>query len=241
MAGTDQFKADDVAWVFLIGSPHLAVEQVGDVTLVAAQNDLTRARQLVDVYARPLAELRRFFPDLPVDGLTLMALSEEPGLPDFTPPSARQAVIITSRLRLAGLDGRTDVASLAADLWQMGGVALHPRLHEMNPPENTIGRVTHSLNFGVDRNVITPLDETIQQFARFFQNYLDNHGDAGLMQAALTDDSSEINATLMNIYADQGEAGVVRMIQAIRQRSDELRMMESYDDVPTWLREAANE
>lgn len=234
-AGRNEFEAQEATWVFLIGSPRLAVEQVGEVTLVAAQNDLPRARQLVDVYARPLEELRRFFPDLTIDGLTLMVLSEEPGLPDFTPPSERQVVIITSRLRLAGLEGETDAASLAVDLWQMGGVALHPRLHEMNPSENTIGRVTTFLG----GNEITPLDDTIQQFSRFFQDYVDHLGDARLMQAGLSHDSSRIKATLIDIYARQGEAGIVRVIQAIRRRSEELQWMESYDQVPGWLLDAA--
>lgn len=237
MVGNKEFEAKDATWVFLVGSPHLAVEQIGDVTLVVARNDLPRARQLVNVYARPLAELRRFFPDLPIDGLTLMVLSEEAGLPDFTPPSDHQAVIVTSRLRLARLEGKTDAVSLAADLWQLGGVALHPRLHEMNRSEDAIGRVTTILS----GNQITPLDYTIQQFSRFFQDYIDYNGDAHSMQTGLTDDSSKIKATLMDIYGRQAEAGIVRVIQAIRQRSEELRLMESYDQVPAWLLDAAGE
>jgi len=94
--GENTFEADGAGWVFLVGSPHLVMEQIGSTILVTSQNDRSRARPLVDVFAGPLQGIAPFFPETTVHGLVLMVLGEESGLPDFTPPVNGYPLIVTA-------------------------------------------------------------------------------------------------------------------------------------------------
>ena len=127
-AGPNVFEGEGAAWVMLIGSPELAVEQVGKVRLIAARNTMPALRTVVDTYERTLAAYLPFFPDARVDGLTLMVLDENVGIESATPPAAGQFVVVLSRGDVnAGqrtVDGYPSFFigyALASDLWVLSG------------------------------------------------------------------------------------------------------------------------
>jgi hypothetical protein len=228
--GENTFAAEGVQWVFLAGSPHLVLEQIGENVLVTSQTELPRARQLLDDFARPLPMLTRFFPDVPLRGLVLMVLGEESGLPEGTPPSAGYPVVVLPAYRLSAVSYEelnvgqlhTIVEALITDVWRLGGGPLDPRE----------GRVS-GLQMAFDQSVT------------FLTKYLWNGGDGATMQADFqslfgpsTKNTDSTYQALLDIYSAQGDAGVIRALAQMRVHGAELRDM-PYDALPGWVRQAA--
>jgi len=228
--GENTFAAEGAQWVFLAGSPNLALEQVGGNALVTSQTELPRAHQLLDSFNQPLSALKQFFPDVPLHGLVLMVLGEERGLPEGTLPSAGYPVVVLPAYRLSAVPYEelnvgqlhTIVEALMTDVWRLGG----------GPLDSREGRVS-GLQMAFDQSVT------------FLTKYLWTGGDSATMQADFqaligpsTETADSVYQALLDVYANQGEAGVVRALAQMRAHGSELREM-PYDALPNWVRQAA--
>jgi hypothetical protein len=220
--GPGTFASEGASWLFLIGSPHLATRQVGEATLVTARHDLARARELVPLYTETLGTLRRYLPHVPVEGLTLMVLGEEAGLPEGTPPSDGRAVVVISRPTLAGLD-RPDPYdfpwvwdALIFDLWRIGN--------------------------GKSGGHLVPLVRETAQFIWLIDRY---DGDMARLtaevnerMARMPDDLRRAYLTpqLLDLYGRRGEAGVAAFLTELHIRSAELSTASDHE-LQVWWQE----
>ncbi|HAE86015.1 MAG TPA: hypothetical protein DCG78_05860 [Anaerolineaceae bacterium] len=95
----NRFESQGATWIFLIGSPNLVEEQMGDIRLVTARNDLEAVRGAAERYRDIYETYRTIFPAVNTHTALVMALGEELGLPEetHTPPTLEQPVIISSR------------------------------------------------------------------------------------------------------------------------------------------------
>ncbi len=223
--GENTFEADGASWVFLVGSPHLVTEQIGSTILVTSQNDLTRARPLVDVFAVPLQGITPFFPETTVHGLVLMVLGEESGLPDYTPPVNGYPLIVTTSYQFAFSPKNQDaqletvVRALSADLWQLGGGTLDPRVGE-----------------------VTGLEQVFSEIVHFLRAYLKDGNDPERMRVNYETEMSRIGSNsdpaymaLLDVFRNYGKAGIAQIIRQMLLEADGLRQM-PYDALPAWIR-----
>lgn len=225
--GENIFEADAVGWIFLIGSPRLVFEQLDEVTLITSQADLARARELASVYVNPLRTIAPFFPEADIQGLILMVLGEEGGLPEDTPPVAGYPLVITQRYSLANMATSPDFSrlfvlrALTADLWRMSGGVLDP---EYNGP-------------------VTSLDNAFDAVVGFLGLYVKENGDAARMLTELQNATqaqggiNENRLALLEIYVQGGEEAVIGVLREMYLHPDELRAL-PYDSLPQWIREA---
>lgn len=189
--GPGEFRSSGAGWLFLTGSPHLVVEQIGQATLITSRSDLSAAREHVHLYAEPLAHMQRFFPEAGVEGLAMMVLGEEASLPQGTPPSDGRVVVVISRWILTGLPrysanqeymiGR----ALFSDLWRMSGGDY-------------------------------PEDGNLYGISRFLYAHYLADGDPDKMEAAISE--SSYFEPLMQVYRRRGEQGIARVLEDLRER-----------------------
>lgn len=211
------FAADDAEWIFLIGSPRLVVEQVNEVTLITSQADLAQARALANLYGQHLRAIAPFFPEAGLQGLILMVLGEESGLPERTPPTAGYPLVVTQRYSLAD---HLMVKALTADLWRLSGGALDPR-----------------------NGLVTSLDLSFDAATSFLALYVLEKGDPERMQARLQQEQSSLDPhvvinkdqlAFMEIYRQGGQKAVTGILRQIYQKPDELRAL-SYESLYIWI------
>lgn len=228
--GEGVFEADAVEWVFLIGSPRLVVEQVGDVILITSQADHAQSRQFAGDFAGPLRAIAPFFPQAPVHRLVLMLLDQEGGLPDDTPPAAGYPLVVTQRYTLANMGSNPDFSrlfilrALAVDLWRLSGGVLDPR-------------------YG---GPVTSLNNAFDAVVGFLGLYVKENGDSEQMLAQIQHAAQkqggvdENRLALLETYRQGGKEAVAAVLRQMYLHPDELRAL-PYDSLSEWIREAGSE
>jgi hypothetical protein len=191
------FEGQQATWMMLFASPELVSAQVGDVRLITARDNLAALQPFAEQYDRVLAAHRRFIPDVPFDGLTVMALDENDGLPFNTPPTPGQLIVLPSR------------ADLFARYENQAGT--------YDPGAQIIGRaVTHDfwqLGNGEMDNL------TFDIASEFLWSYAEARGDSG--KVGVTNISRTIVARqlveqLGDVYREHGDAAVIRALRRLR-------------------------
>ncbi|HQM55626.1 MAG TPA: hypothetical protein PLX29_09120 [Anaerolineaceae bacterium] len=223
--GENTFEANSASWVFLIGSPRLVVEQVGDITLITSRADLEQARGLASVFEDPLRKITPFFPDAKVQGLILMVLGEEGGLPGRTPPAAGYPLVVTPRYSPANMSATLSssrqfvIKTLLTDLWSLSGGELDPE-------------------YG---GAVTSLERAFQAVVGFLDIYVREDGNPERMQALIQSDAQmqggvdEDRLALLEIYRQSGQEAVKNVLNQMYQKPDELRGL-PYEALPQWIR-----
>jgi hypothetical protein len=221
MVGPNLFVSDNTTWVYLVGSPFLVTEEVGDVLLITARDGLEQVRSLVSVYTDALAHLQHFIPDVPVEGLTVMVL-ETGVLPNATPPSDGRVVVALGRHVLYDLNSSDAYNfpmvwdALLYDLWRLGGGTL-------------------------DGGVAWP----VRQTAVFLWMHYGCEGDAACIDETIKAASSNMQpeyrerylpAILFDIYEEEGEQAIVEILRQLRLNSEAFVGM-SEEALHRWLRE----
>ncbi|WP_322793303.1 hypothetical protein [Bellilinea sp.] len=218
--GENYFAAEQVSWVFLVASPRLVVEQVDEVTLITARADLEPGREMAADYSRALRAIAPFFTNTNVEGLILMVLGEEGGLPAYTPPVAGYPITVTQRYVKQPNTWQYFVTrTIAVDLWLMMG-----------------GRLNAAYN-----RPITSLDQAFEAVVYFLNLYQSEQGDAEKMLTRLQsayDNGMVVNENLqalLEIYRQGGQQAIVATVREMTRRSAELEEL-PYDALPAWIR-----
>ncbi|MBP8858369.1 MAG: hypothetical protein KBG60_10120 [Anaerolineaceae bacterium] len=213
----------------MIGSPRLVVEQVGDITLITSRADLEQARGLASVFEDPLRKITPFFPDAKVQGLILMVLGEEGGLPGRTPPAAGYPLVVTPRYSPANMSATLSssrqfvIKTLLTDLWSLSGGELDPE-------------------YG---GAVTSLERAFQAVVGFMEIYVREDGNPERMQALIQSDAQmqggvdEDRLALLEIYRQGGQEAVKNVLNQMYQKPDELRGL-PYEALPQWIRLAGS-
>ncbi|MBE0409905.1 MAG: hypothetical protein IBX69_09250 [Anaerolineales bacterium] len=197
-----QFYSEDATWIFLVGSPQLVTEQIGQTTLITSKNDLPRVRGLIDIYTEPLGKMRLFFPDLQIDGLTLIVLGEESGLPLNTPPSDNRPVVVISRWVLAGIDQQQAGDYPQHMVWN----ALMYDLWDLYTTETSPG------DYWISDDIV-----------RFIWAYHQTGGEPQVMKIMVEEISYRgLDIALVKVYEQFGIDGVVQVLDQVREHRDEL-------------------
>ncbi|HSV85740.1 MAG TPA: hypothetical protein VLH85_04140, partial [Levilinea sp.] len=210
------FESDEVSWVFLVGSPHLDGSIEGPISLVAARNDLPMVKQVLPVYAESLEQVGMFFQDVAVDRLILMALGEESGMPDTTPPSARTLVVVSSPWVLTQLldeEGygrfRIGFLPLFYDFWHLSG-----------------GKVEEESKLWLD------------QLARFLWIRSQVGADVSQIRQELGDDPGEFIRHIMNLYQSSGDTGLQELMYELQKLTGQ-GSLKSHADWEAWINEVS--
>jgi hypothetical protein len=223
--GPNLYVAPDATWMFLVGSPEVAVEQVENVTLMAARDDLPQLRPTAQVYGKVLRDLLRFLPDMRIDNLTLAAF-DGTGFPWFpgppTPPVAGQPLVVNIREDLAISPEAAHKAparlgsvasSLFADLWV-------PTLHrDTSPPEPA-------------RSLV----------GTFLGAYVVAKGNPRLLRQAYMERGNGLEPDLdafLTIYEQRGEAATVAAITRLRRNAAAVDAMDAAQR-RAWILEGAH-
>jgi hypothetical protein len=219
--GPNTFASRDATWIFVVGSPFLVTKLVGDITLITARDILPQVRTMITIYADALSVLRRFMPDVPVEGLTAMVLDPQ-WLPVGTPPSDGRVVIVIGPLVLHNVT-RVDAYdfpmvwdAVLGDLLQLGG-------------SSTAGA----------------LPWYARGTAVFIWMY--HHCDADA--ACIADEMStrgwssqngvEMPPALLDLYERGGEDAIAEVLREFRLRPQEFDAM-SPEEIFGWLREVTD-
>jgi hypothetical protein len=225
VAGPDLFLSEDAAWVYLVGSPYLVTEEVGDVRLITAREDLEQVRRLITVYTDALAHLQRFMPGVPVEGMTIMVL-ESGVLPNATPPSDGRVVVVLGRYVLHDLNSADAYDfpmiwdALLYDLWRLGGGALDGGVAW--PVRQTA--VFLWMHYGCEGDVVC-IEETVEAaYSQMSPDYRERY----------------LPAILLDIYEAEGEEAIVEILRQFRLNSEAFVGM-SEAELHRWLREGAYE
>ena len=251
--GTNRFESQGATWIFLIGSPNLVEEQIGDVTLVTARADLPAVRGAAERYRDIYETYRMVFPAIETRGALIMALGEELGLPEETrtPPTLEQPVIVSSRYVLWSMGAWDQSLSaeyylgdaILADLWQLNRAA-------------QLGDEAWSypaILWQVNRSPVW------QATSSFLWDYYESGGDALALaesidarlaasvadRAGAPDDSpySPIVTGLLQVVQQNGQAGLVRAVNQLSLMSEETyetRFAENVEALRDWIVEAGN-
>ncbi len=221
MAGSHLFVSDNTTWVYLVGSPFLVTEEVGDVLLITARDGLEEVRSLVSVYTEALAHLQRFMPGIPVEGLTVMVL-DTGVLPHATPPSDGRAVVALGRDVLYDLNSSDAYDfpmvwdALLYDLWRLGGGTLDGGVAW--PVRQTA--VFLWMHYGCDGDAAC-IDEMIAAaHSRMSPEYRDRY----------------LPAVLLEVYEEEGEEAIVEILRQFRLNSEAFVNI-SAEELHRWLRE----
>jgi hypothetical protein len=221
MVGPNLFVSDNTTWVYLVGSPFLVTEEVGNVRLITARDGLEEVRSLVSVYTEALAHLQRFMPGIPVKGLTVMVL-ETGVLPNATPPSDGRVVVALGRHVLYDLNSPDAYDfpmvwdALLYDLWRLGGGTL-------------------------EGGVAWP----VRQAAVFLWMHYGCEGDADCIDETIAAACSRMSpgyrerylpAILFDIYEEEGEEAIVEILRQFRLNSEAFVGMPE-EALHRWLRE----
>ena len=249
----NRFESQGATWIFLIGSPNLAEEQMGGVTLVTARADLPAVRGATERYRDIYETYQTVFPAIKTRGALVMALGEELGLPEETrtPPTLEQPVIVSSRYVLWSMGAWDQSLSaeyylgdaILADLWQLNRAA-------------QLGDETWSYSemvWQVNRSPVW------QATSSFLWDYYESGGDALKLaesinarlaartadMAGATDDTpySPIITGLLQVYQQGGQTGLARAVNQLSLMSEktyEERFAEKTEGLQKWIVEAGN-
>lgn len=197
--------------VLLLGSPALAVQSAGPVTLAGSKDELLLLVPYQAEYGPTFDVFRRFFPDVPLDGVTLAMLDRTPGLPLPTSVGAHILWPIERRSLRSGGPSSNEYwfvgRPLAAALWRLG---------------DGKGRSGGIIEVEV---------------GEFLWLYYKSQGDAGKMREAVVHRRGVVPA-FMEVYEQLGEAAVVRAVVRLRQHADEVEKM-SREEAAQWVKGAA--
>jgi hypothetical protein len=217
----DLFESKDATWIYLVGSPYLVTKEENDTHLITARDSYEETRRLVTVYGEALTHLRRFMPDVPVEGLMAMVL--DPGLlPHATPPSDGRVVIAVGRPVLYDLNS-TDAYdfpmvwdALLYDLWRLGGGTLEGEV-SWHVRETAVFLWMHYGCEGSAACIAEELDRAMQ--------YAAPHQRANYLPSAL-----------LELYEREGEGAIVEILREFRVNSDEFARMPR-EELLEWIRE----
>jgi hypothetical protein len=210
--GPGEFHSEDATWIFLFGSPHLVEQQIDKTTLITARNDLPRVLDLVHIYSDVFDKMLPFFPGLEVEGLTLLVLGEESGLPVNTPPSDNQLVVVISRWVLAGIHKQGPVNYPQYMVWD----ALMYDLWELFTGQP-----------GSDSNWV------VKEITGFVWAYHRVDGIAEMMKSLISE-SHSAGLALTEVYSRHGFEGVFRALDKMRIHNDEIQQME-FQQFQEWI------
>lgn len=213
------FVGDDATWVYLVGSPQLAIEQEGDVQLLAAQNNIEIARASTPRVQNALEYYRRFFPNVEVQGVTITLLDDNLGIPTGSPPSAQEPIVMYDRQSLAFMlhhseryNGQIERA-LLEDLWQLAG-----------------GSSQRWSDFGGIAQFLWKHYQTNGEP----QTYLYPYGETGADHF-----SGRMDRFLTEVHEQHGDDGVVRVLNAFAEEQDDVGFLED-EPLHEWVQEVAN-
>lgn len=219
----DLFESEGATWLYLVGSPYLVTKEEGDTLLITARDSYTDTRRLVTVYIEALSHLRRFMPDVPVEGLTAMVL--DPGLlPHATPPSDGRVVVAVGRLVLYDLNS-TDAYdfpmvwdALLYDLWRLGGGTLEGEV-SWHVREAAVFLWMH---YGCEGDAACIAQELERSYQNMDSTWRRNH----------------LPSVLLEIYEREGEGAIVEILREFRVNSEEFAQMPR-EELLDWIREGA--
>ena len=247
----NRFESQGATWIFLIGSPNLVEEQIGEVRLVTARADLPVVRGAAERYRDIYETYRTVFPAIDTRGALVMALGEELGLPEETrtPPTLEQPVIVSSRYVLWSMGAWDQSLSaeyylgdaILADLWQLNRAA------QLGDEAWSYPTILWQVNR-------SPVWEAT---SGFLWEFYESGGDASKLaesidarlaarsgnQAGAPDDSpySPIVTGLMQVYQQSGQAGLARAVNQLSLMSAETyatRFAENREALREWIVEA---
>jgi hypothetical protein len=251
--GTNRFESQGATWIFLIGSPNLVEEQMGDIRLVTARADLQAVKGAAERYRDIYETYRTVFPAVETRGALVMALGEELGLPEETrtPPTLEQPVIVSSRYVLWSMGAWNQSLSaeyylgdaILGDLWQLNRAAQLGDEAWSYP--TMLWQVSHS-----------PVWDAT---SGFLWEYYESGGDALDLaeridarlaariadRAGAPDDSpsSQVVNGLLQVYQQGGQAGLVHAINQLSLMSEETYntlYAENPEALRQWIVEAGN-
>lgn len=211
------FAGDNTTWVYLVGSPQLAIEQEGDVRLLAARNNIEMARASTPRVQNTLDYYLRFFPNVDVQGITITVLDNNVGIPMGSPPSAQELIVMYDRPGLTGAIQRPEHGLLEhvllEDLWQVAGGDSHG-WSDFSGVDNFLWK--HYQTNGEPQTYRPPGE---QMGADHFSGRMDRF--------------------LTEVHGQHGDAGVVRVLNAFAEEQDDVGFLE---DAPLreWVQEVAN-
>ena len=248
--GTNRFETQGTTWIFLIGSPNLIEEPIGDVTLVTARADLQAVKGAVESYSEIYETYRTIFPAVNTHTALVMALGEELGLPEETrtPPTTEQPVIISSRYVLFTMGAWVQSLSeeyylgdaVLADLWLLN------RATQLGDEAWSYP----SMLWQVNNSPIW------QATSSFLWEYYATGGDALKLSenidTRITSSGggpgespfSEIASALLQVYQQGGQAGLVHAVNQLSLMSEETYNTLYADNAASlkqWIVEAGNE
>ena len=251
--GTNRFETQGTTWIFLIGSPNLIAEPIGDVTLVTARADLQAVKGATERYRDIYETYRTVFPAVETRGALVMALGEELGLPEETrtPPTLEQPVIVSSRYVLWSMGAWAQSLSaeyylgdaILADLWQLNRAAQlgdeawsYPTmLWQVN--NSPIWHATSSFLWEYYESGGDALDLAERIDARLAARIADRAG------APDDSPSSQVVNGLLQVYQQGGQAGLVHAINQLSLMSEETYntlYAENPEALRQWIVEAGN-
>lgn len=199
MTGPGTFAGKQATWATLIGSPRLEVESIGNVTMAGARADLPTLRPLVKTHQEMMAQIARFLPESQPEGLLVM-LDDGAGIPRWTPPTDRMAMLQFRRL------------DLQHQLVNLKYFVVEPMLTDLLTMSRGDGSTVEDWH----------LREGIASFMAAAYQY---RGDAAKMLQALDvaqtgaderDPAVDLARSFGELYAQGGESAVVRVLARIQ-------------------------
>lgn len=251
--GTNRFETQGTTWIFLIGSPNLIEEPIGDVTLVTARADLQAVKGAMERYREIYETYRTIFPAVNTHTALVMALGEELGLPEETrtPPTLEQPVIIASRYVLWSMGAWDQSLSeeyylgdaVLVDLWllnratQLGDEAWSYPTMLWQVNHSPVWYATSSFLWEYYESGGDALDLAERIDARIAARIAD--------RAGAPDDSpfSQVVNGLLQVYQQGGQAGLVHAINQLSLMSEETYntlYAENPEALRQWIVEAGN-
>jgi hypothetical protein len=212
-AGPGHFAGTGATWAMLLASPSLAVEQVGAITLAGSRDQLARAAAYVTEFQKAMDDLSRFFPGVKPDGMTIIIFDGYAGVPDGTTPDGNHAVVLTEQN--AVIYARRFPANA---YWYIG---------------NPLFRDLWTMSGGV--HLDDPILMAVGQF--LWAHY--QLGDDAAQMTALADQRNPVMRALAEVYAQQGESGILRVLAKLREDPPPSNPELTPDYLDAWVKEAA--
>jgi hypothetical protein len=209
--GERTFDSEGATWALLYGSPQLVATQVAEeVTLVTARDLLPTLRPTIETrYLPGLAYLAPFFPDFQVYPLLILAVDNPTaGQPGGDMATAEQRLMLLDPANLMG----------ERPFWQAQ--------YDYRQMITTLGG-----------SAIWSLADVL---GPFLWSQSQHDGDLAQTRAELADQiaTNPALATLIDLYAQYGDAGITRLLR--RGRADSATLLTfygSFDRLAAWMRE----
>jgi len=133
--GPRTFETAGALYAMLFGSPSLAIESVGQVTLATANDILPYLRERVETRFEPdLAYLARFFPETPRYPLLIIGIDNPfAGLPGADSGTVEQRVLLTETGGLRDNSLRSPLYDFNRMVIHLGGTDLYPIANLIQP------------------------------------------------------------------------------------------------------------